>query len=398
MDNILLIVPKGCYRKTNLIEKNKQEDSKQDKCKSFNARMDLILDKIFYKKRILRLIRESLIRIDLSNTNSTKNINDNCQDIFLVKVPYKYMEQELYGKAGIEKSYNAKILAIQTINAICAEKDIKNHFYSKDLLELYQIEFREKLSTQITAYEKFLEGKHKYRTRINKNPKIQVEYYEDQVEPINLGKTLFRSLTLEILKKISEYKQTDLIDMNIAIAGNEENKADIYKMLWKLPLLVKYITILVTSEKTLWLEHEIENIYNSTGLAVNVVSNYKSVLPNIDILINYGNLFDLNEYKQLKRNIIIINNSLNDYNNQDRSRILRNPVVNGIEINMPEQFHKGLASLAPEHFNNNQLIDILLGIKCKWDESKIEKSFKEEGFIIGGLIGLNIDLAKLHPN
>ena len=347
------------------------------------GRISLLLDRIFYKKRLIKSVSNNLIEIDVNNNkyNNENNNEHNNQKIFLIIIPKYYLEAEFYGKKGIEKSYNAKNLMIDKINLFCIEKRIERHFYSSKLLELYQVELQAKLASTILAYQK---PKHEIQ-------EYEAQDYKIQGEPINLGKVLFRALTLDILEKICSYKKIDLMQLDIAIVGNEENKEDLFRIVWRLSPLVKYITILISDKETAWLDSIVEEIYNITGLSVGVSNNFNTTVINSDVLINYNNVFELNSYQGLKRRTIVINNSLNDYVIGYEKPRFRNPLINSIEINLSEYFPCELESLIPGHFSTNQLVEILLGNKNGWIEEKMEESFKKEGFQIKGLLGFNMD-------
>jgi len=182
------------------------------------------------------------------------------------------------------------------------------------------------------------------------------------------------------------------LQSEITIVGNKENKHDILAMMWKLSQLAKYITIITSDVNTGWIESEAEEIYNNTGLAVNISNNYKSTPINSEVLINYGNVFELSAYEGLKRRTVIINNSLNDYSLGNEKIRIRNPLVDKIEVGFPVNFPNELKTLTPEHFSTNQLAAIILGSKHGWSENKMEQSFKEEGFHIKNLSGSNLDL------
>lgn len=346
------------------------------------------LDKIFYKNRIIESINDSLVEIDIDKKNSQ---SEN-QKIFLIFVPQKYLEPQFYGKKGIKKSYNAKKLVVEKVNLFCFEEGIKRHYYSNELLDLCKIEFHTRLTSEIYSYGfSEYDNDKGYSSKGSVVGKTRVYGHGMKGDLINVGKLLFRSLTLDLLERICSYKKIPLMQSEITIIGNRENKDDVLSMTWKLSQLVKFITVLTSDEKTDWLETETEEIYNSTGLAISVSNNYKSVTINTDILINYGNIYELSNYEGLKRRTVIINNSLNDYSLGDEKFRIRNPLIDGIEVEFPKSFPNELKALTPRHFSTNQVAEIVLGSRHGWDESKIGESFKEEGYKIKKLIGSNME-------
>ena len=70
-------------------------------------------------------------------------------------------------------------------------------------------------------------------------------------------------------------------------------------MAWKLSQQAKHITIITSDKDTDWIETETEEIYNNTGLVINTSNNYKSVVISSEVLINYGNVFELYTYEGL---------------------------------------------------------------------------------------------------
>jgi len=399
MNDILLVITDNnqkCYDNKNFIRKI------------------LPLNKIFYKSRLIDSINESLVEININITDHfdnyknkfyTGNFNNDenrklTQRVFIIRIPEIYLDARFYGKKGIKKSYNAKKLIVDKVNLFCQEEGIEMHFYSNKLIEFYHIEFQNRLASELLLYgDATFERSHKrkkyyeneYDDIINNRKKNVHLYNNFEGDPANLGKLLFRSLTLEIIDIICKYKKIQLLQSEITIVGNKENKYDVLAMTWKLSQLAKYITIVTSDEDTSWIESEAEEIYNNTGLAINITNNYKSTTIKSEVLINYGNVFELSEYEGLKRRTIIINNSLNDYSLGNEKFRIRNPLIDKIEVDFPHGFPHELKGLAPEHFSTNQLAEIILGSKYGWIENKIEQSFKKEGFRIRSLSGSNLD-------
>ena len=82
---------------------------------------------------------------------------------------------------------------------------------------------------------------------------------------------------------------------------------------------------------------------------------------------------------------------MNDYSLGDEKFRIRNPLIDGIEVEFPKSFPNELKALTPRHFSTNQVAEIVLGSRHGWDESKIGESFKEEGYKIKKLIGSNME-------
>lgn len=391
------------------------------------------LDKIFYKSKMIDNINNNLVE---TNINSINHINNNGfynsgyasgdnnqysgQKVFLIKVPKKYLDEHFYGRKGIKKAYNAKKLIVDKINLFCDEEGIKMHFYSNKLKELCQIEFQKRLASGIHSEVLLFEdsifgtcnngnngkntknGKKYFRKKYCRNgcDKKYGELFNDfqrvpinlkKIGNINLGKMLFRSLTLEIIDIVCNYKKIQLIQSEVTIVGNKKNKDNVLAMAWKLSQQAKHITIITSDKDTDWIETETEEIYNNTGLVINTSNNYKSVVISSEVLINYGNVFELSTYEGLKRRTVIINNSLNDFSPGSEKIRIRNPLINKIEIEFPRDFSRDIKALAPEHFSTSQLAEIILGSRNGWIEDKIRQSFKKEGFRIKKLLGSNLD-------
>lgn len=118
------------------------------------------------------------------------------------------------------------------------------------------------------------------------------------------GQYLYKSLVNLLFEEIFLKRSIKICELDITIIHGENNQ-ELMALIPLLSPMIKYLTVL-TREPEL-LETEMNRIYADTGLSVRVVSSFKSLAKNVDVIINLSPCRDWKAIYKVNPRAMVIN-------------------------------------------------------------------------------------------
>lgn len=216
------------------------------------------------------------------------------------------------------------------------------------------------------------------------NNMIFIEYLKNENVKLFNGKWLFKVLAIKSCEYIVENKKEIIEYQEVSILSNKIDDIVIYTVI-NLAERVKVINLLTNdSYKFKKLEKE---MYEKSGIIININNNYKKSLLKSDIILNYDfSEKELNKYVLPKKaSIINFNENINI-----QSKSFEGICANFFEISMPKKYLKYL--LYFKRFNTTTLYESF--IYKNTNPANIVKEIEGDNMKITFLIGKNGKIRK----
>lgn len=213
---------------------------------------------------------------------------------------------------------------------------------------------------------------------------IFIEYIKNQNIKLLNGKWLFKMLSINAVKYIAENKKEKIEYQEVSILSNKIDEIIAFTIR-NLAERVKIINVLSNdSYKFKKIEKE---LYEKSGIIINLNNNYKKSLVKSDIILNFDFTEDeINKYTLPKKACII---------NFDGSININTKTFEGInanfyEISLPQKYVKNLLYL--KKFNTSILYESF--IYKNTNPSNIQKELEKDDVNITFLLGRNGKIRK----
>lgn len=165
------------------------------------------------------------------------------------------------------------------------------------------------------------------------------------------GYFIYTALLVNILEIIADKKDISIKALEITIIEEENNLFRSYIKL--LSPLVKFITVITNKKK--YIQEEIEDIYNETGLSIRLTDDIESGLDNVDVVINLGDIENFKKGKKIRSDAIVINYGVAN----SEEIIFDNIVINSISIKFSSSIESILEQNAISCFTRLELASII---------------------------------------
>lgn len=218
------------------------------------------------------------------------------------------------------------------------------------------------------------------------------------------GKILFYALTLEILKRFYAGRPNmNRLDI-VVIEGSD--RSEVINIIEMLSPITGFITVLA-KDRT-WLEKQVEEIYNDTGLSITIVTELNRCLRDSSIIINLGDTDDLCSWLKCDHQSIVLcySPSFYDMCNKSYQGYIKESdlkkgsiLISNIDLYIPLSIMVKIGKLVPRDFSSLEMAELLLqnqlnlfpdDIEDRNILKEMEKGYKENGYYIKGIIGTNI--------
>ena len=205
------------------------------------------------------------------------------------------------------------------------------------------------------------------------------------------GRLLYKSLILDIIYKIYSGKNIEISELDIVVVQGAR-KEELYSVIRLLSPMVKYITV-ITDDKGK-IEDEINRFYIDFGISIGVTTDYKGGLRNADLIINLGDSKEHIFNPVINPKALVLN-----FGNLNVNKLLsENPLINGIEVSVPERILAKLGREVHQHYDIRELSEIVLFHRFYNGDSsvnafnyrlakKVSEEFKKDGCNISGFVG-----------
>lgn len=202
-------------------------------------------------------------------------------------------------------------------------------------------------------------------------------------------KYLYKCIFTNIIELILRRRNLDAGGTDAAIVKGGANELFL-SVLRLLSSRAKFIT--VVSENPDEIADETGRIYEETGLAIRITSDFRNGMKNSGIIINFGDL-KLFSRAKIPRNAVILN-----YSQEDISKLsIENPVINGINVALPKYVAAQLGEDLSRQFEGLRIAEAILRYRVNSGKpldfsdykalDKISAAFKNDGYRIRGFIG-----------
>ena len=206
------------------------------------------------------------------------------------------------------------------------------------------------------------------------------------------GHFIYTALLVNILEIIADKKGVGVKEFEIGIIQGDNNKL-LYSCIKLLSPLVKFITIITNKKK--YVQEEIDEIYDETGLSIRLTEDIESGLDDVDVIINLGDFNIFKKDKKIKSNAIVINYGVA----RPEENILDNIVINSISIKFDNLIESMLDQNTISSFTRLELASIIFchrrGFCANVNENNVDNrtinsiysQFLKSGCKITGLTG-----------
>ncbi|NLI59011.1 MAG: hypothetical protein GX387_10950 [Clostridium sp.] len=206
------------------------------------------------------------------------------------------------------------------------------------------------------------------------------------------GYFIYTALLFNILEIIADKKDMNIKEFEIGIIQGDDNKL-LYSYVKLLSPFVKFITIITNKKK--YVQEEIDEIYDETGLSIRLTEDIESGLEGVDIIINLGDFNNFKKCKKIKSHAIVINYGIF----KPEEIIFNNIIINSILIKFDNSIESILDKNIISCFTRLELASIIFCHKRDFctnvnknnvdniTESSIYSQFLKSGYKITALMG-----------
>lgn len=167
------------------------------------------------------------------------------------------------------------------------------------------------------------------------------------------GDILFKTLTVEIMMGLKGDAKGKIYSYDVSIVKGS-SKEELFNLVRRISPLVKYLNIFTLSKDAI--EDEVNSIYEESGLSIGITSDCSNAFKNSDIIVNLGDLTEMNRRLRVKKGALIIN-----YGNMDRAFIRDDCIiVNGIDVSMPASLMQKVPQTVFTSFSMLEITEIII--------------------------------------